>query len=175
MALHHLYKKHWHVLNEINPEPWAMGPITVINVAKGGRFPKVGQNQQLAHFQDAVRGSIKDAHMIDGKVKITFYFWRVRDEYTTPKQRQIRKHEADATNMQKATEDALQGIFFENDRDVSDIRSVIVEQGPEVEPKIVICVEVWNGFDPDEIPPSVWAQIDAKPVASDNSWNGPAE
>lgn len=168
-----LYKKHWHVLSEINPEPWAIGPVSIQYGKGGGKFPAVGRNQQLAFFQDAVRGAIKDAHMIDGKVKITFYFWRVRSEYTTAKQREVRKHEADATNMQKATEDALQGIFFENDRDVSDIRSVIVEQSPTTKPKIVICVEVWDGFDRDEIPPSVWAQIDAVAVQSDNTWRGP--
>lgn len=166
-------KKHWHVL-DINAEPWALGPVSIQYGKGGGKFPAVGRNAQLAAFQDAVRGSIKDAEMIEGRVKITFYFWRVRSEYTTAKQREVRKHEADATNMQKATEDALQGIFFANDRDVSDIRSVIVEQSATTEPKIVISVEVWDGFDPDEIPNSIWDQINAKAEPSDNSWAGPS-
>lgn len=129
----------WFVL-DLNPEPWAIGPVGYSR--RGGKMSAyVGRNQQLDAYKQAVVEAIGDHHtLIEGKVKLRFYFWRNRAEYSTPQARSHRKHEADATNMQKATEDALQGILFKNDKDVNDVQSIVVEQGPDVQGRIVIMV-----------------------------------
>lgn len=156
----------WFIL-EVNPEPWAIGPVGYAR--RGGKMTAyVGRNQQLDAFKEAVREEMKDiignddGTFISGKVELRFYFWRNRAEYTTPQARTHRKHEADATNMQKATEDALQGILFKNDKDTNDIRSVVVEQGPEVRGKIVVAVRPGAEV-PDimaELPDSVCELLD---------------
>ena len=131
--------KNWMVLN-ISPEPWAVGPVGYAR-HDGKMSAYVGRNTQLAAYESAVHEEVSEQWgmpMIEGKVGLRFYFWRNRATYTTPQARSHRKHEADATNLQKATEDALQGIIFANDRDVADIHSVLVEQGPDVKGKILI-------------------------------------
>lgn len=161
----------WFVLN-LNPEPWRIGPVSVGRGGGGKLFPVVGRDQQLAAFQEAVRELLGPQTMIDRPVKLTFYFWREQAAYTGKSEKQIRKHQVDATNMQKATEDALQGVFFDNDSLVRDIRSVIVEQGADIKPRIVIhveeCVtELWF----ENIPADVLAKLDDEPeLFDDNVW-----
>jgi hypothetical protein len=79
--------------------------------------------------------------MMEGTFVLYFYFWRRREEYQTPQARSHRKHEADVTNLQKATEDALQGVLFKNDKDVREVHSVLIAQGPDVEPGVVIGID----------------------------------
>lgn len=129
---------------DINPQPWAIGPVGYAR--KGGSMSAyVGQNKQLHAFQEAVREEIGQQPMIEGQHMLRMYFWRNRAEYTTPNQRQHRKHEADVTNMVKSTEDALQGILFGNDRDTRRVMGEIVEQGPDVAGRIVIVIEPYIG------------------------------
>lgn len=151
----------WFVLN-INPEPWAIGPVGYAR--RGGKMSAyVGRNAQLDAYKEAVREEIGDGHdMIEGKVELAMFFWRNRAEYTTPQARQHRKHEADLTNMVKATEDALQGLLFKNDRDTNCIRAGVVEQGPDVVPRVVIGIRAGQEI-PDLvniIPTHVWEAID---------------
>lgn len=145
----------WYVL-KLNPEPWRIGPIACV----GKRGIRVGRDQQLAAYQEAIKESLGKCKMIEGKVRLVIYLWRNRPEYTTALSRRHRKHEADATNMQKALEDALQGVLFRNDRDVVDIRTVVVEQGPDVSECIIIRVRDVPNTEEDtlihqEIPPHV--------------------
>lgn len=172
-----IYKKYWFVVDGINPEPWAIGNITIAYGKNGGKFPKVGQNVQLRTYQDAIAESVRQEwprDMIPGKVSLEFFFWRKQDEYKSARGSTDRKNEADATNMQKATEDALQSVLYENDRDVSSIYSEIMEQGPDVEPKIVISFTVYVPTTIDDFPGEVKAKLLAGgPTPSDNSWNGP--
>lgn len=165
----------WYYLY-LNPEPWAVGPLDIGRRA-GKIFATMGQNKQLAAYQEAVREELRaqDPEFLSGRIVLRAWFWRRRDEYTTPNQRQHRKHEADGTNMLKALEDACQGILFENDRDVVHGDWYIVDQGPEVEPKVLI--QVGNALDPKDyvhpIPEAVWKELNAaKPtqVKDDNSW-----
>jgi len=165
----------WFVL-ELNPEPWAIGPVGVAR-KNGKMIPYVGRNQQLDAYKEAVKEALGPVEMLTGKVDITFFFWRVRSEYSTPQARTHRKHEADATNMQKATEDALQDLLYKNDKDNVHVESYVVEQGPDVTPRVVIRVREAGPFNPDLIPLHVWNQIedtdslDGGP--SDNVWRGP--
>lgn len=156
----------WLVL-ELNPEPWRVGPVGIHR--KGGRVGgHVGRDQQLDAYKNAVAEQVMlklgwkegDPLVFDSKVKLTIYFWRVRSSYSTPQARTHRKHEADGTNLFKATEDALQGILYKNDKDNSRGNWEIVEQGENTVPRIIIHAEPYIGLDPNEIPDSVWSSID---------------
>lgn len=148
----------WYVL-KINPEPWAIGPVGFSR--RGGKMSAyVGRNQQLDAYKEAVREEVGNVEMLKGKLSVTFYFWRNRAEYKTPQARIHRKHEADATNLQKSTEDALQGVLYANDKDNHHVQSFIVEQGPDVEGRVVVCVKECPDFNTDDIPSSIWAEID---------------
>lgn len=158
------------LLLELNPEPWRVGPLSVIRKANK-YIPIVGRDAQLDAYKNSIAEQIRqkldlaesDPPLFFGKLKVTIYFWRQRAEYSTPQARTHRKHEADATNMLKATEDAMQSVLFKNDRDNSDVRAVIVDQSAELEsPRIVIHIEQFEGLNPDEIPASVWAAMDTR-------------
>jgi Holliday junction resolvase RusA-like endonuclease len=129
---------------DINPEPWAIGPVSVGRGAGGKMYPVVGRNQQLNAYQQAVKEAMLEQSQVsheptkDVKWQLHFGFWRQRADYTTPQARTHRKHEADVTNMQKATEDALQGILFTNDKDVKYVSSFEFEQSGITVPGIAI-------------------------------------
>ena len=90
-------------------------------------------------YQNAVREELDGEPMLVGEMRrLTFYFFRRVDRYIDAADRVRSRNYADATNLQKGLEDALQGILFENDREVVDIRSVIVQQGHEVDPGFVV-------------------------------------
>ena len=141
----------WFAL-DVNPDPWAIGPLSVGK--RGGKFfPQVGRNSQLAAYKDAVKELLAHVEMLpEAQYSVTFYFWRRLDGNKTTK-----KHVADATNLQKATEDAIQGVLIKNDRDVRDVRSVLVEQTPETQGRVVMRIGLWQFFDPMEIPANVWS------------------
>ncbi len=137
----------------INPEPWAVGPIGVTN--KNGK-PRgfMGQNLQLRNYQDAVRPHIRNhLEKIDSDVaqffpikntcRITMYFWRCLDEYVTT--RKSSRNWADATNMAKALEDAIQGVLIVNDRNNTQVSCAIVEQGTMVRAGPIIHLE-WSNI-----------------------------
>ena len=126
---------HLYFVLKVNPEPWAIGEVS--RTKSGAR---ISPNPNLAAFQNAVREELDECEPLpDTFRKLTFYFWRQQARYIDAGDRVRQRNQADATNMQKALEDALQGVLFENDRDVRDIRSVIVDQGAHVkEPGIII-------------------------------------
>lgn len=151
----------WHFL-EINPEPWAIGPVGYAR-RNNKMAAYVGRNAQLDAYKNAIKEELGNGYMlIEGKVELRFYFWRNRAEYETPQARTHRKHEADVTNLQKATEDALQGVLFKNDKDTNVISSVMVAQGPGVVGKIVIAVRqgIPNPNIFTELPDHIRDQID---------------
>jgi Holliday junction resolvase RusA-like endonuclease len=164
----------WFVL-DVNPEPWAIGPLSVTR-NKGKLIPYVGRNLQLHAYKQAVKSELGEGHtLIVGPVELRFYFWRRRDSYTTPQARGHRKHEADVTNLQKSTEDALQGILFKNDKDTNDVRSVMVEQGANVHGRVVIAVRKGTVF-PEvaaELPAMVTeliSELNDPESEDDNAW-----
>lgn len=112
----------------------------------------MGRNQQLDAYKQAVRDELQHSYAIPGPLpagyELDMYFWRNRADYTTTQARQARKNEVDSTNMQKSTEDALQGLLIGNDRDVIRIRSTIMGQGPHILGAVVIHVR-W-GIDQEE-------------------------
>lgn len=162
---------YWYVLH-LNPEPWAVGTVA---------YNRVSPNLTLKAFQEAVREELCDEEPLpSGEYRLRFFLWRQQAKYLDDKDRVKHRNQADATNMQKALEDALQGILFDNDRNVRHIGSVIMAQGPEVEPCIVICA---SNFVQDievpglllKLPGPVFRQTTQGPVQplSDNVWRGP--
>lgn len=112
----------------------------------------------------------------EGWIKLTFYFFRQQAKYLDTNDKVRQRNQADATNMQKGLEDALQGILFDNDKSVSDIRSVIVSQGPYVEPCIIIKAEL-AGKHTDEVlslPQEVldsWVRAGGTTKKVEDKWN----
>lgn len=147
----------------VNPEPWAIGPVGVARRDKK-MTAYVGRNQQLAAFKEAVAEAVREKWgglpPIEGTVELQLWFYRQRADYKTPAARVHRKHEADATNMQKATEDALQGIIFGNDRDVKRVRSVVIEQEPNTVGGIIIAFRALHdirAYEEERLPPEIRA------------------
>lgn len=152
--------EHWYVVR-VNPEPWAIGPLGVGR--KGGKvWPYIGPNPQLDAYKKAVRESLRDQNpvIVEGEVEVKFWFWRRLDGYQNKAGRTLHKHAADATNLQKATEDAIQGILIGNDRYVLAPSSVIMAQDKEIEGMVLICVKEVSNHE-DEIPPHIWDKMQA--------------
>jgi Holliday junction resolvase RusA-like endonuclease len=128
----------------INPVPWK-APSLGIGRAKGKPYPTAFKDAELDMYQQAVKAELElilkgeDFRMFTGAVDVQFFFWRLRDSYQG-KTRRVVKQAADATNMQKALEDACQGILFKNDSQVRRITSTIVQQDQETVPAIGIRV-----------------------------------
>lgn len=157
----------WIVLS-LNPEPWRIGPLSV-GRKNGKMFPMVGRDTQLYYYQQAIKEELGDEWtLIQGPVELKFFFWRRRDEYQTPQARSHRKHEADGTNMAKATEDALQGVLFKNDKDTNHMEWTIVEQGPQVEPRIVIAIR--KGQIPSSYGLPDWVNFEIENYERENDW-----
>lgn len=140
---------------QVNAEPWRIGPLSTIR--NGGKLiPFVGKDSQLEAYKEAVREAADGWLTVNGLTrkaildhkcnKVTFYIWRQLGQYLTNSGRNHTKHIADATNMQKATEDALQGILFANDRQNRDVRTVIMEQSADLPglPWVLVHLEVLN-------------------------------
>jgi len=145
----------------LNPEGWAMGPLST-GRKNGKIFPKIGRNQQLHAYKEAVADYLDGEEVLPkGEYDLYFYFWKQLDSYETESGRRHQRHEADATNLQKATEDALQGVLIDNDRHVRKVGSTIVEQGPHVVGQVVIRATRWDAFDPHDIPDEMWRRVDA--------------
>jgi len=155
---------------DLNPEPWAIGTAGV-GRRKGGVYAYVSPNAQLKAYQNAVQQELSsmDIPVIEpGEYTIKFYFWRRLDDYEAASGKRVRKHQVDATNLQKGLEDALQGILFDNDKNVRDIHSHIVEQSFTVEPMIYIFIKDY--VHTENIPPYV-PGVERAPSRPLDSWD----
>lgn len=154
----------WEII-QLNPEPWAIGPLSVGRSSKGF-YPKIGPNQQLVAFKEAVAEHFagRKVEMFTGEVELQLYFWRRLDVYETPAGRKSSKKNADLTNLQKGIEDALQGILFKNDRSVKKVTSVEMEQSREVMPMVIVGVRDFIPEESDTIPDHVWIRLTNAPL-----------
>ena len=139
---------YWLVL-PLNPEPWRVGPVGVTR--KNGLRGFVGKDAQLEAYKEAVReaaeydlreqGIDPESVMLEGSVELHLYFWRRQDSYeSTASGKQVRKHQVDLTNMVKATEDALIGLFYKDDKTVAIQHNHIMSQDFTTYPMVVIGV-----------------------------------
>lgn len=137
-----LLKNIYHITG-INPEPW-----TASQAARGKTHISFYKQAKLVAYQQAIKEELplQNGHIFqypkDTPIRIEFFLYRQLDGDDEKKQR---ANWADATNLQKSTEDALQGILYDNDKRNRDVRTVVVEQTPETEPHITIIVWI---FDP---------------------------
>jgi Holliday junction resolvase RusA-like endonuclease len=157
---------HYYVLH-INPEPWAIGNIN---------YKSISPNLTLKAFQEAVRDEMEGVEQLPaGEYRLRFYFWRQMARYIDMNDKMKSRHQADATNMQKALEDALQGVLIDNDRNVRHIGSLIMAQGTHVEPRIVIAAEMFQPGIKRGLPSEVLEFMAEPTIAapSDNVWRGP--
>jgi Holliday junction resolvase RusA-like endonuclease len=134
----------WYIIEGINPEPWTAP--TAMTGRKGGKtFARLVQSDTLRSFQLAVKEEFPDQNghvdMAVTDVALQFFIWRQLPSYEIEDGRKSRRHVADATNLQKALEDALQGILFKNDRQVTSVSTTIVEQAETTTPLILIHME----------------------------------
>lgn len=173
MTSHLPDNERWFAL-DINPEPWAVGPLDLIR--RGGKLaPTMGRNQQLHMYQQAVKEELAEKYAEVGAAPfppgytLSFFFWRDTQK----------GNYADATNLMKATEDALQGVLLTNDREVIRNYSEIVQQGPGVHGKVVFCIRwgvkreglYWPM--PLEIPEEILTEValfQTRRAASNNAW-----
>ena len=183
------------VVDGINPEPWAVG--TAYASRKGGKLRGgLSPNEKLQQYQQALKEEVQDilqGNMSeDGRVlqriggdiseypniSLRFWFWRQIETGHSGTGREIAGYVSDATNLQKSTEDALQGLLFANDRVNRDVHSTIIAQGPDVTPCIVIRVKMFRNTSspPDqEKADAEWAYSSMAVralTASDNAWGG---
>lgn len=165
-----------HIYLDVNPEPWAVGPLA-LGRRNGKMFPKMERNASVHAFKEAVREELDLSQFSkmppEFRYELKFFFWRRLDSYIGESGRKANAHVADATNMQKALEDALQGVLIDNDRDVQIISSTIVEQGPGVKPGIGIYAK--SVTESPEIPDGILAARSqllarANTSVSDNTW-----
>lgn len=134
----------------LNPEPWAIGPAFPIRSGKGGLTAKVGPNKTLQAYQNAVRDELmlQNCEVVPGEYSLRFTFSRQLASYQGVDGTSTRNG-ADATNMQKATEDALQGVLIGNDRDVVRVQSYRADQGSHVTNPFVV-IELIYGIGEDD-------------------------
>lgn len=156
----------WYVL-PLNPEPWAVGPLSV-GRGKGGKFfPRMGANQQLVNYQEAVRSELRRqrAEMIElgegyNAYELVFVFHQVLYKYMTGSGRTSQQKQADLTNLVKATEDALQGILISNDTLVEKQTNYVQRSEGDAVPYVIIGVGPYLAINPNEFPPEVWDGVD---------------
>lgn len=127
---------------QVNPEPWKTPPFSAVR--KGGRAIVVAGRDETSHItKEAIAAELlaQGAEMMDPPYMIHFLFYRHREHYVSEKGRNLHKREADGTNMQKLTEDAMQGVLITNDVKVRFISSQVVEQSKTAPALIVILIE----------------------------------
>ncbi|ADD80828.1 gp042 [Rhodococcus phage ReqiDocB7] len=119
----------------LNPEPWAIGDVSIRRVPGTKKLSgSVGPNKNLVVYQNAVKDELTllGARVLPGDYALRFSFSRQVYGYkVTTDSRTSTRNGADATNLQKGTEDALQGVLIEDDRDVIRVESVMIDQGPD--------------------------------------------
>lgn len=133
----------WYKVQGINPQPWEAAEGNVGK--KGGKIKLHFRSpEQLRAYKEAFAAEFvkQNPHHVqfEGDLEVFFAFWRQLDLAEEMEGRNHRAHHADTTNTQKATEDALQGILYTNDKSNRDVRSVFVAQGPEVNPFVLVAI-----------------------------------
>lgn len=157
--------QYWYVCH-VNPVPWQIGPISA-HPGKGGKgyYARVGRDEELHTYKEAIKESLlkQSPVKLEGLLSITCFFWRHRVASTSLKtDKALIKSVADTTNMIKSTEDACQGILYDNDKVNKMVRGFTIDQGPDVEGQVVICLEPleagWQDTVLQLIPDEVYAK-----------------
>lgn len=166
----------------INPEPWVVPPMSAGRIGRK-LIVKAGRDVPTWSYKEAIKEELieRGATMLPAPYRIHFLFYRQQATYELASGRKNTKNEADATNMQKLTEDALQDVLIDDDKDSRHITSQIVEQGKYAPGMVGIFVTGNWKVDQPEIPKgfgSAEVEIALKecreqilnPVVGDNTW-----
>lgn len=125
----------------MNPEPWK-SPSPQIGWRGKKPYATMIKDGRLTAYQEAIRESVEDLdprmHADASYLQVEMLFWRKLEEYTPVLGRKSKRKWADATNMGKALEDAMQGVFYKNDARVLRPLPNIVEQHEDTEELIVV-------------------------------------
>jgi Holliday junction resolvase RusA-like endonuclease len=161
-----------YLITDVNPEPWATGTLDVMyRTSPDGRrkaIPRMAPEPKLLTYQNALREEFNrlypDIDSLEGDIEIEFHFWRSS----------AHGHPADATNLQKATEDALQGVLYGNDRTNRWVSSHIVAQGPAVRSAICIIIQPYEPPEIEEMEQEIAKRV---PIGAfeDVDWAAPEE
>lgn len=136
------------LIQDVNPEPWE-SPEAAIGRKRGKLVPQLFTKPKQRMYQESLRSAFHerygfDVELAEGEISVEFYFWRDMTPVETARSRKTRAHVADATNLQKATEDALQGLLYANDEKVKHVQSLVVEQDVAVRPAILIIIRPYK-------------------------------
>jgi Holliday junction resolvase RusA-like endonuclease len=131
----------WYLFENLNPEPWRSPEASIGR--KGGKYvPRLYKPETVRAYQEALGEEFDRLYPgtepVSHPVSLELYFWRQVDTHDGEQRRH--GNYADATNLQKSTEDVLQGRLFVNDRQVVQVRSTICGQGAAVHSRILIGV-----------------------------------
>lgn len=114
------------MVHDLNPVPWKVSTTT--------------RNGNVENYQESLRALLKENYTEEqrawpeGPLSISFLFSRS----TTGGQ------PADLSNLTKSTEDAIQDIITGNDRNNAQVSAEMYEQGPGVNPMVVIQVGAYK-------------------------------
>lgn len=142
----------------LNPEPWSAPELGTKRV--GNKVvPTATKKAVQRSYQEAIE-SFKERIRLQPfprgtAVRVTFYLARQLEKMKLAGGGSRTRQWADATNMQKALEDALQKILYENDNQVRSVRTIILEEDAGTEPLIVIECEEWKAAHTE----GAWARV----------------
>jgi hypothetical protein len=119
------------MIEGVNPVPWKAADVSLGK--KGGRLVARGTkplilDQYQEQIQDEISENYPNLEPTSEESELWFWFWRST----------ANGQPADATNLQKSLEDALQGMIFVNDRQIKKVHTTIMEQKPSTIPFIII-------------------------------------
>lgn len=120
------------MIEGVNPEPWRASEGNIGRKA-GKMFVQMHKPGTVRDYQEAFKEEFAarypDFKPYSHHMAIDLWYWRQMTNI------------ADATNLQKSTEDALQGLLYHNDQQVKYISSYIMEQFADTEPAILIRIK----------------------------------
>jgi Holliday junction resolvase RusA-like endonuclease len=136
----------------INPEPWT-APLLAKKIVGRKMVPIAYPKEELKIYKEAISETVAAALQEAGVplpvfpkgtlLVVEFFFWRQLEQYRSLETgRLVTPQQPDTTNMIKATEDALQKVLYHNDNHNRITSGHLVECGPEVEPRIMVMVNV---------------------------------
>lgn len=126
------------VIEGVNPYPWRAPKNSTMR--RGGKIiPTSYPDPEMVIYQEAVKEFIRDEYprlelIPPGEhgLHVTFSYWRSLNYGGQ------RRNPVDVTNLNKALEDALQGLLYDNDRFNRTVTGNMVVQARDIEPLIMI-------------------------------------
>jgi len=131
----------------VNPVPWK-APINTVqrrgskSFCQSRKHPDTDAYQQQLIDRFSVLYPDVESLGKEWDVELTITFWRDLTPFKRSDGRTGRARKADVSNMVKSTEDALQGILFDNDRQVQSASGIIAHQAMDIEPLLLIELSV---------------------------------